>query len=80
MTKRLTLYKDAANQWRWTVKSSNGRIVADSSEGYEHRADCIKQAIDLFGSTVVYELDSDEESSKYIVGERGPEVFRPDES
>jgi uncharacterized protein YegP (UPF0339 family) len=27
-------YKDSAGEWRWQLKSSNGRIVADSGEGY----------------------------------------------
>ena len=27
-------YKDSAGEWRWQLISSNGRIVADSGEGY----------------------------------------------
>jgi hypothetical protein len=27
-------YKDNAGQWRWRLVAANGRIVADSSEGY----------------------------------------------
>lgn len=27
-------YKDRAGEWRWQLVSSNGRIVADSGEGY----------------------------------------------
>jgi len=27
-------YKDRADEWRWQLISSNGRIVADSGEGY----------------------------------------------
>ena len=27
-------YKDTKNQWRWRLKASNGRIIADSGEGY----------------------------------------------
>lgn len=27
-------YKDSADEWRWQLISSNGRIVADSGEGY----------------------------------------------
>lgn len=37
--KRKTLtveyYQDAAGQYRWRLKSANGRIVADSAEGYK---------------------------------------------
>jgi len=28
------LYKDARGQWRWRLKASNGKVVADSGEGY----------------------------------------------
>lgn len=27
-------YKDLAGEWRWHVVGANGRIMADSSEGY----------------------------------------------
>lgn len=35
-----TVYKDAANEWRWRLTARNGRIVAVSSEGYKNRAGC----------------------------------------
>lgn len=28
------LYKDSRGQFRWRFKSTNGRIIADGSEGY----------------------------------------------
>lgn len=28
------VYKDTAGQWRWRLRSRNGRVVADSAEGY----------------------------------------------
>lgn len=33
------LYKDRVGHWRWRLVSSNGRIVADSSEGYVNKGD-----------------------------------------
>lgn len=27
-------YKDSSDEWRWHLKASNGKIVADSGEGY----------------------------------------------
>ena len=36
------VYRDAANEWRWTLYASNGRKVADSGEGYHNRADCLR--------------------------------------
>ena len=29
------VYLDAGGQWRWRLVSANGRIIADSAEGYE---------------------------------------------
>jgi uncharacterized protein YegP (UPF0339 family) len=34
------IYRDAGGDYRWRVRASNGRIVADSAEGYTNRADC----------------------------------------
>ena len=31
-------YRDAHKQWRWNLKAKNGRIIADSGEGYTTRA------------------------------------------
>lgn len=33
-------YKDRNKQWRWRVRAKNGRILADSAEGYKRRRDC----------------------------------------
>ena len=35
------VYKDNAKQYRWRMKASNGLIVADSSEGYVNKSDCL---------------------------------------
>lgn len=34
------LYKDRQGQFRWRLKASNGKIIADSGEGYVRRIDC----------------------------------------
>lgn len=41
-----SLYQDSEQQYRWRLKASNGRIIADSGEGYHNLADC-QHAIDL---------------------------------
>jgi uncharacterized protein YegP (UPF0339 family) len=33
-------YKDKQGEWRWRLKASNGRIVADSGEGYKSESEC----------------------------------------
>ena len=35
-------YKDHKNEWRWRLVASNGRIIADSAEGYENESECKK--------------------------------------
>lgn len=31
------IYQDRKNQWRWRLYAKNGRIVADSGEGYNSK-------------------------------------------
>jgi len=35
---KLQIYRDARREWRWRLKASNGRIMADGGEGYRRRA------------------------------------------
>lgn len=37
-------YKDTRGQWRWRRTSSNGRIVASSSQGYANKQYCVANA------------------------------------
>ena len=34
------LYKDRAGEWRWRFRANNGKIIADSGEGYKNKQDC----------------------------------------
>jgi uncharacterized protein YegP (UPF0339 family) len=36
------VYKDTAGYYRWRLKAENGRIIADSGEGYNNQDDCLK--------------------------------------
>lgn len=38
---KFTLYKDRKKEWRWRLVK-NGRIVADSGEGYKRKGACKK--------------------------------------
>lgn len=40
------IYKDAANQFRWRYRATNGRIIADSGESYYNKSDC-QRGIDI---------------------------------
>jgi uncharacterized protein YegP (UPF0339 family) len=42
---KVFIFKDVAGEYRWTRKSANGRIVADSSEGYNNKEDCVDMAL-----------------------------------
>jgi len=44
MTDVIEFYKDASGEWRWRRKAANGRTVADGSEGYVNKTDCMEQA------------------------------------
>ena len=40
----LTITEHAGYQWRWRFKTTNGRIVADSAEGYQRRLRALQGA------------------------------------
>jgi uncharacterized protein YegP (UPF0339 family) len=35
------MYQDSGGEWRWRVVADNGKVVADSGEGYINRVDCV---------------------------------------
>ena len=44
----LHIFRDKKGEWRWHVKARNGRIVADSGEGYTRKSRCVAMADRLF--------------------------------
>lgn len=36
------VYKDEGGHWRWRLLSKNGRILADSAEGYTTHGNCLR--------------------------------------
>jgi uncharacterized protein YegP (UPF0339 family) len=40
------IYKDTKGEYRWRFRADNNKIVADSAEGYNNKADC-EHGIDL---------------------------------
>jgi uncharacterized protein YegP (UPF0339 family) len=50
--KTLKFYKDKKKQWRWQVIAQNGRILADSGEGYTRRSNAVKGFEAMFEITV----------------------------
>lgn len=47
------IYRDAAGEWRWSAIARNGKVVADSAEGYRNRSYCLKMARELFPTTLI---------------------------
>jgi uncharacterized protein YegP (UPF0339 family) len=43
---KFEVYEDAAKEYRWRLKATNGQTIGASSEGYKAKSDCDK-AIDL---------------------------------
>lgn len=41
----MKMYQDKKKDWRWKVVADNGRIVADSAEGYKRVADAVNGAL-----------------------------------
>ncbi|MBW3537179.1 MAG: DUF1508 domain-containing protein [Actinobacteria bacterium] len=41
---KFEIYRDAASEYRWRLKASNGRIVADSGEGYSSHSNAHRAA------------------------------------
>jgi len=41
---KIELYKDKQMLWRFRIKASNGRTVADSGEGYKTKYFCNRNA------------------------------------
>ena len=38
------VYRDAADEWRWRLVARNGRVIADSGEGYTRETDAVRAA------------------------------------
>ena len=52
------VYRDEADEWRWRLIRQNGRIIADSGEGYTERSsamEAVERVQSLSGETEVYE-------------------------
>lgn len=45
---RFTVYKDKRGEHRWRMRADNGRIIADSGEGYKTRPGAIKAVVRMF--------------------------------
>lgn len=44
---KIKIYRDSAGEYRWRLVGSNGKIIADSAEGYVSKYKC-KDAVERF--------------------------------
>lgn len=59
---KFQVYKDKAGEWRWRLRAKNGRIVADSGEGYKRKTTMLKTLTNIIDiiSTEGYKLEVEE--------------------
>jgi uncharacterized protein DUF1508 len=53
----VTLYRDKVGEWRWQLRHANGKVLADSGEGYVRKLDCLAMVGQLFPSYLVETVD-----------------------
>jgi uncharacterized protein YegP (UPF0339 family) len=63
---RFRVYEDKGGQWRWRLLAANGRVVADSSEGYGTRYGA-SRAVEMVRSLAVTALSVKEEDPEVVV-------------
>ncbi len=60
-TAHFHVYQDSADEWRWRLVAKNGRIIADSAEGYVEKRKAIGGAKlvvrTLAAGTVLWEME-----------------------
>lgn len=54
---KFTLYQGARREYRWRLSAGNGRVIADSGEGYSRRANC-ERMIDKMKLAFSYSADA----------------------
>lgn len=57
---KIEVYRDADKQWRWRMKSKNGKIVAEGGEGYKRKPTMLKtlnKIKEVFDLVEIKELD-----------------------
>lgn len=42
---KIIIYRDSKDEWRWRVVAANGRVLADSAEGYDSKHN-VERALD----------------------------------
>lgn len=56
--RKIEIYKDKSEEWRWRVKSG-ANIIADSGEGYKNKQDCVDMVQSIFTTLEISEDTSE---------------------
>jgi uncharacterized protein YegP (UPF0339 family) len=59
---RIEIYKDKAGEFRWRRVARNGRIVADSGEGYVSATNAIRAVKSRYGNEITIDIQIKGES------------------
>ena len=54
----MKFYIYQSSGWRWRAKAKNGKIIADSSEGYKNKGDCLSALKSLILACVMADDES----------------------
>lgn len=54
---KITIYKDEKYEYRWKLTARNGKILADSGEGYLKSTHCRKMVDKIFGDKYKVVID-----------------------
>jgi uncharacterized protein YegP (UPF0339 family) len=76
---KFDIYQDEAGEWRWRMKAGNGRIMADSGEGYTARSGAERALRAIWASIHVYPADFDRAAALFDIGAAGVATCRQDE-
>lgn len=56
MIHKIEIYKDKKSEFRWRLFSANGRVIADSGEGYT-RKDNLNRALQVLHKAFTSQVD-----------------------
>jgi uncharacterized protein YegP (UPF0339 family) len=53
MRNSIEIYMDRRNQWRWSLRSRNGHVIADGGEGYSTKSNARRAARRVGGALIL---------------------------
>ncbi len=67
---KLEVYKDKRGEWRWRVKTRNGKLVAEGGEGYKNKKSMVRNLVKFFaGATLAAQGGYYSEYNEWILAD-----------